>query len=83
LIISTDHGRGDKVLDEWQSHGSAIAGAKKVWLAVIGPDTPAFGEIENRDPVYSTQIAKTIATFLNVDYKNERPVGDAIRPVFK
>ena len=83
LIISTDHGRGDKVLDEWRSHGDSVTGAEKVWLAIMGPDTPVLGEIENRDPIYSTQIAKTIATLLNVHYENERPVGNAIRSVFK
>mgnify|MGYP001406022449 FL=1 len=83
MIITTDHGRGDKILKEWRSHGSSIKGSKKVWLAIIGPDTPSTGEIENSDPVYSTQIAMTIARLLDVDYKNKKEVGTEIKSVFK
>ena len=60
-----------------------IKGSKKVWLAIIGPDTPSTGEIENSDPVYSTQIAMTIARLLDVDYKNKKEVGTEIKSVFK
>ena len=83
MIITTDHGRGDKILKEWRSHGSSIKGSKKVWLAIIGPDTPSTGEIENSDPVYSTQIAMIIARLLDVDYKNKKEVGTEIKSVFK
>ena len=83
MIVTTDHGRGDKIIEQWRSHGSSIKGSKNVWLAVIGPDTPSTGEIENSEPVYSTQIAMTIAKLLGVDYKSQKEVGTEIKSVIK
>ena len=39
LIVTCDHGRGDKIKSDWQHHGSKIEDAHELWLAVIGPDT--------------------------------------------
>jgi bisphosphoglycerate-independent phosphoglycerate mutase (AlkP superfamily) len=83
MIITTDHGRGDKIIEQWRSHGSSIKGSKNVWLAIIGPDTPSTGEIENSGPVYSNQIAMTIARLLDVDYKSENEIGTEIKSVIK
>ena len=83
MIITTDHGRGDKIIEQWRSHGSNIKGSKNVWLAIIGPDTPSTGEIENSGPVYSNQIAMTIARLLDVDYKSENEIGTEIKSVIK
>ena len=40
MIVTTDHGRGNGPV-EWKSHGARIEGSDKIWIAVIGPDTPA------------------------------------------
>ena len=47
LIITTDHGRGKDPIDYWRHHGINVEGAEKVWIAVIGSDTPATGEVYN------------------------------------
>lgn len=78
FIITTDHGRGTEPLDTWRSHNSKIAGADQIWLAVIGPDTPAMGEVKVPGQFYQNQVAKTVAAFLNVDYKNEKQVGGTL-----
>lgn len=78
FIITTDHGRGTVPLETWQHHGTDIDGADEIWLAAIGPDTPALGEISNTDPIYQTQIAKTVACFLGLDYRNKKPAGEVI-----
>jgi arylsulfatase A-like enzyme len=72
FIITTDHGRGtDNVA--WKSHGQAIKGSGSIWLAVIGPDTPALGERANCEPVTQNQVAATVAAFLGEDFKAFEP----------
>ena len=68
FIITTDHGRGGG-LEEWKNHGMEQKGSENIWLAVIGPDTPALGERSNVDPVVQSQIAQTVAALLGKDYR--------------
>jgi hypothetical protein len=67
LIISTDHGRGPAP-KEWRNHGENTLGAEYIWLAAMGPDTPALGERANVKPLAQAQIASTIAALLGEDY---------------
>ncbi len=66
FIITTDHGRGSGK-SEWKSHGEKIEGAEYMWIAVIGPDTPALGE-RNSGEVTQSQVAATVAALLGKDY---------------
>jgi hypothetical protein len=58
-------------------------GSAQIWLAVIGPDTPATGEMKDRVRYGQNQIAKTIAEFLQVPYHNVKPVGHSIPTVIR
>jgi hypothetical protein len=71
LILTTDHGRGGTPAD-WTDHGREVEGAEYVWIAVMGPGTPALGV---RDRVESTQsqVAATIARLLGEDFLAESP----------
>ncbi|MDH3651686.1 MAG: phosphoglyceromutase [Saprospiraceae bacterium] len=83
LIITTDHGRGESPKAEWQSHGKTYNGSPFIWLAALGPDTPALGEIKTEGRLFQNQIAKTLASFLGLDYTNEREeVGEVIETMF-
>jgi hypothetical protein len=82
LIVTSDHGRGSTLAD-WSRHGDKIAGADKIWLAVMGPDTPSAGEVnthaEQRD------ITPTIIKLLGLnpaDYKGATgsPIPAAFKP---
>lgn len=82
LIVTSDHGRGSN-LSDWSAHGSKVQGADKIWMAIMGPDTPAAGEIsthaEQRD------IAPTIIKLMGLnpaDYKGATgtPIQAAFRP---
>src|SRR5229473_3490350 len=46
LVITSDHGRGGTLAD-WDGHGKGVPGAEQIWTAIVGPDTPARGEVEN------------------------------------
>ena len=50
-------------------------------MAVIGPDTPSSGELKGESQYYQNQVARTMAALLGLDYKQEKPVGDSIRPM--
>jgi hypothetical protein len=67
LIVLPDHGRGDGV--RWTDHGREVVGAEFVWLGVLGPDTPALGERAEASPLYSKQVASTLAAFLGETYR--------------
>lgn len=83
FIISTDHGRGTKPINHWRDHGSDINGAEEIWIAVLGPDTQAYGEMKKTMQLFQTQIAKTIAYMLGFNYENKKPVGEVIYTIFE
>lgn len=64
FIITADHGRGRG--NEWTDHGRDVDGAERVWMAVIGPDTPGRG-VQSNEVVTQSQIAATIAALLGKD----------------
>ncbi|MBM3997268.1 MAG: LTA synthase family protein [Planctomycetes bacterium] len=66
LIVTTDHGRGDTRVD-WTDHGAKVPLAEFIWIAVLGPDTPALGVRENVETTQS-QIAATIAHLLGEQF---------------
>jgi hypothetical protein len=83
LFITTDHGRGDKKKDEWTSHNNKIEGADEIWFAVMGPDTPAQGEVKTEIQLYQQQFAQTIAKLPGYTYVANHPIAPEIMNVFK
>ncbi|MDB5146288.1 MAG: phosphoglyceromutase [Mucilaginibacter sp.] len=83
LIITCDHGRGDEPMRKWHDHGSDVVHSEQTWFAVIGPDTPASGEMKLAETTYHKQLAQTIANLLGFDFKAAagHEVGDAIGSV--
>lgn len=84
FIITCDHGRGSG-LSEWKEHGVEEKGSENVWIAVIGPDTPALGERRQIGAVTQAQIAATVAAFVGKDYhsavpKAATPISDVLHP---
>lgn len=78
LLITTDHGRGNG-RNNWRKHRLLARGSRHIWFAVLGPDTPAFGEMKIKNTTYQDQVAKTIAAFLGLPYENSAPVGDPVQ----
>jgi hypothetical protein len=72
LIISTDHGRGSGP-EDWKEHGTGQPGSENIWIAVIGPDTPALGERQNISPVTQAQLAATVAGFVGENLQSASP----------
>ena len=72
FLLTADHGRGSGPV-EWKDHGKKQKGSENIWLAVIGPDTPALGERTNTAPLSQSQIAATVAAFLGQDFRRASP----------
>jgi hypothetical protein len=82
LIFTSDHGRGS-TLSDWSRHGDKVTGAEKIWLAIMGPDTPASGEVSKH--VEQRDITPTIIKLLGLnpaDYKGATgsPIAAAFKP---
>ncbi|HLZ89218.1 MAG TPA: hypothetical protein VKQ52_18305, partial [Puia sp.] len=77
LLITTDHGRGWKP-NKWTTHGFWAEGSGDIWMAVLGPDIQAEGEIRKRGQVYQKQMAATMATLLGNPVAPGHPPGRAI-----
>ena len=81
LMIFPDHGRGYG--SEWTSHGSKIEHANETYLMVIGPDTPALGEVKTYEQIYQDQFAQTIANLLGFHFTANHPVAALVKSVMK
>jgi arylsulfatase A-like enzyme len=84
VIFTVDHGRGDAPVD-WKSHGRDIARSEFIWLACLGPDTPALGERANVSPVTQSQVAATLAALVGEDFpaavpQAAGPIADVLGP---
>ena len=79
LVFATDHGRGTSPMEEWRGHGSETPGAGQIWVAVVGPDTPAAGVVTKVQQLHQDQIAASVATLLGLKYApSDRVVGEAL-----
>lgn len=81
ILICADHGRGYGT--EWTSHGSRIPHADETYLMVMGPDTPASGEMKSTSQIYQDQFAQTMAHLLGFNFTANHPVGNAVNSVMK
>jgi len=79
FILTTDHGRGSGLV-EWKEHGVDEKGSENIWIAVMGPDTPARGERQNVGPVTQAQLAATLAALLGKDYLRDVPAAAKALP---
>lgn len=78
LVLTTDHGRGDDRV-QWKNHGKDTPGSDRMWIAVLGPDTPPLGVRENA-PATQSQVAGTVAALLGEDYLTAQPKAAAPLP---
>ncbi|SHM30997.1 phosphoglycerate mutase [Cyclobacterium lianum] len=79
MIITTDHGRGVEKRT-WTGHGAGIPRSREVWIAAIGPDSPALGEVKQEAQVYTAMIARTVFQLLGLSYPEEK-ADDAIASI--
>jgi hypothetical protein len=83
LIITTDHGRGDIVKDQWKDHGSKVSDASEVWIAAIGAGIKTQGEVKSGDQFFQGQVAATIGLLLGVPYQPVHQPLPALKEILK
>jgi hypothetical protein len=81
FMIYPDHGRGNG--SRWTSHGTSAPGSNETFLVVMGPDTPAGGEMKQKSEIYQDQIAQTAAKIMGFTFTANHPVGEPVQGVFK
>jgi len=74
FLVTTDHGRGSGP-ENWKHHDWNVDGAENIWIAAIGPDTPALGERRNAPAVTQSRIAATVAALLGKDWQSQNPAA--------
>ncbi len=52
--------------------------SKYIWSSIIGPNTPAQGEITESNDIYMNQVAATITHLLGYDYSTNSESGSVI-----
>src|SRR5450432_2441364 len=82
LIITCDHGRGDKIKEQWKDHGQRIEDAGQIWIAAIGPDTKAEGLVKTNGPLYQKQIAPTLAALLGYHFVPDKGTAEPIKSIY-
>lgn len=82
LIITCDHGRGDRIKEEWKHHGQRIKDAHEIWIAAIGPDTPAKAVVTSETQIWQAQLAPTFARLLGFEFKPAQPQPEPIRSIY-
>lgn len=83
LIVTCDHGRGDKVKDNWRHHGKEIEESGCIWMAVIGPDTSPAGEVTTRTQLYQKQWAPTMAALLGLQFQPDHGIAEPVLTILK
>lgn len=83
FFITVDHGRGDIKKSEWTSHGKIYKGSNEIWMAVIGPDSPALGERKDKYRFFTNQTAATVAALLGYDYSPNEDAGKVLEKVIR
>jgi hypothetical protein len=71
LLVSTDHGRGSAPRD-WTDHGREVPASEDLWMAVLGPDTPALG-VRAGVEATQAQYAASLAALLGLDFRAAAP----------
>jgi len=65
FIITTDHGRGNKV-NTWHKHGMFVNGSSQTWIMMLGKGIKALGERDGKSQFYQKHIAGTVGYLLGV-----------------
>ena len=78
LLITVDHGRGDKNKSQWTDHGSNVFGASETWFALLGPGITGKGELRQNMQLYQQQLAQTIAIMFELKFTADHPVSPGV-----
>ncbi|MHA8080073.1 phosphoglyceromutase [Aquirufa regiilacus] len=70
LLITTDHGRGDKIKVQWTSHGEKVSDCHEIWYAMLGAKVPALGEVNAQEQVYQRELIHKVSTLMGLKFQS-------------
>lgn len=72
LLITTDHGRGDKIKAQWTSHGDKVKDCHEIWYAMLGAKVPVLGEVNTTEQVYQKELIHKLSRLMGFDFQSEK-----------
>ena len=78
LLVTVDHGRGDKIKKQWCDHGPRVEGADQIWFGLISPGIQAGGERKEPIQIWQKQLASTMAGLLGYSFQCDHPVAESL-----
>ncbi len=72
LLITTDHGRGDKIKAQWTSHGDKVKDCHEIWYAMIGAKVPALGEVHGQEQVYQRELIHQVSALMGLNFQSAK-----------
>ena len=72
LLITTDHGRGDKIKAQWTSHGDKVNDCHEIWYAMIGAKVPALGEVQTQEQVYQRELIHKVSVLMGLNFQSAK-----------
>ncbi len=78
LLLTTDHGRGDREKATWKDHGQRVTDSYEMWFAAVGPGVMPGGEIRTEATYFQQQFAQTMASWLGMKFVAEHPVAEGL-----
>ena len=70
ILITTDHGRGDKVKSGWTSHGQKVLDSHEIWFAMLGKQVNHTGEVVTKEQIYQKDLIHIVAEKMNQPFKS-------------
>jgi hypothetical protein len=83
ILVTCDHGRGNRIKDQWTDHGKDIEDAGQIWIAVMGPRIKARGLVQTPSVIYQKQLATTIASILGFHFTPDHGEAEPIAEIIK
>jgi bisphosphoglycerate-independent phosphoglycerate mutase (AlkP superfamily) len=96
ILVTTDHGRGESPLENWQHHSSmqaarrsdpaaeGIAGSEQIWFAALGAGIEARGSFVPPTELSQSQVAATLLASLGIDVTSfDRQAAAALPDIVK
>ncbi len=72
ILITTDHGRGNKIKSQWTSHGQEVSDSHEIWFALIGAKVEALGEVKSKAQVYQKDLIHRVSQLMNLNFQSEK-----------
>jgi len=72
ILITTDHGRGNKIKAQWTSHGKDVKDSHEIWFAMLGAKVEALGEVNSKSQVYQKDLIHRVSQLMGLNFQSEK-----------